>query len=170
MGLGNVPHNTLHLLPLIRAQKERSRQRDVQFIAHRRLVVPRPRLRTTSNSTCMHGDDARLPLCRFRNTHRALDDASKRSSSRTAAAAQFDGHVDVCGPLTIDVWRCARATLVLGWVVWRDGGGQVRGERGELAFSPLLLLLFLLLFCTWWWGLRRGGGGEGGGVWSFVGA
>lgn len=73
MGLGSVSHGTFHLLPLVRAQKERSRQRDVQFARYVRVRVraapehmyvdSRPRVRVR----------ATLP----RNIHRALDDASK---------------------------------------------------------------------------------------------
>ena len=131
MSLGNVPHRTLHLLPLIRAQKERSRQRDMQFFT--RSHVPRVRTTPKRMRMRMHRHDAatarpRVQVPPFsRNAHCALDDASERGT------AQRDRHVDVCGPLAVDVWRSARAALVLGWVVWWDGGREVCRERGELA-------------------------------------
>jgi hypothetical protein len=103
MSLGSVPHRTLHLLPLVRAQMERSRQRDVQFARYH--VRVRVRVRAPEHMYV----DARprvttgtLP----RNVHRALDDVSERT-------AHHDRYVNVCGPLTIDVWCCARAALVL---------------------------------------------------------
>jgi hypothetical protein len=102
MSLGSVPHRTLHLLPLVRAQKKRSRQRDVQFARYVRVrvrAVPeqmyvdtRPRVRVRATPP--------------RNVHCALDDASERTAHR-------DRYVNICGPLTIDVWCRARAALVL---------------------------------------------------------
>ena len=98
MGLGSVPHRTLHLLSLIRAQKIRPCQRDVQFTSYCiRVRAPEH----------MHVDArARIATALPRNVHRALDDASERAVHR-------DRDEDVCGPLTIDVRRCARAALVL---------------------------------------------------------
>lgn len=160
MGLGNVPHRTLHLLPLIPAQKERPRQRNMQFPTL--SAVPRIAhiVQTTPKRTrIMHRHDAagtarprvQVPPS-FRNAHCALDDASERGP------AQRDRHVDVGGPLALDVWRCARAALVLGWVVGWDGGGEVRRERGELALG----LLLCASWRWWWWGRRRR-------FWSFLG-
>jgi hypothetical protein len=97
MSLGSVPHRTLHLLPLVCTQREWSRQRDVQFARYVLVRTPehmyvdaRPRVTPT------------LP----RNVHCALDDASERTAHR-------DRYVNVCGPLAVDVWCCARAALVL---------------------------------------------------------
>jgi len=95
MNLDSVPHRTLHLLPLVRTQKERSRQRDVQFACYVRVRAPEH----------MHVD-ARPGVTLPRNVHCALDDTSERTAHR-------DRYVNVCGPLTIDVWCCARAALVL---------------------------------------------------------
>src|SRR6267154_4716768 len=95
MSLGNVPHRTLHLLPLVRAQEEWSRQRDMQFTCYVLIRAPEH----------MYVDTRpRVTLTLLRNVHCALDDASERAAHR-------DRYVNVCGPLTIDVWYSARAAL-----------------------------------------------------------
>ena len=151
MSFGNVPHCTLHLLPLIRTQKERPRQRDVQFFTHSPVPRNPHRARTTPKRMRMrvhrHNNATACPRrvqlpSVFRNAHCARDDASERGS------AQRDRHVDVGGPLALDVGRCARAALVLGWVVWWDEGCEVRCERGELS-----LALRLWASRRWWWRL-----------------
>ena len=151
MSFGNVPHCTLHLLPLIRTQKERSRQRDVQFFTHSPVPRVSPRVRTAPKRMRMrmHRDSdatacprrVQLPSV-FRNARCARDDASERGT------AQRNRHVDVCGPLALDVGGCACAALVLGWVVWWDGRREVCCECGELA-----LALRLWASRRWWWRL-----------------
>ena len=151
MSFGNVPHRTLHLLPLIRAQKEWPRQRDVQLFTHSPVPRVPHRVRTTPKRMRLrlhrHNDATAYPRrvqvpSVFRNAHGARDDASERGT------AQCDRHVDVCGPLALDVGGCACAALVLGWVVWWDGGREVCCECGELA-----LALRLWASRRWWSGL-----------------
>ena len=81
MSLGNVPHRTLYLLPLVRAQKERPRQRDVQFASYARVRV---RVRAAPEHMNVHARPRVRITLLPRKVHCALDEASKRRPPRSA--------------------------------------------------------------------------------------
>jgi len=105
MSPGSVPHCAIHFLPLMRAQKERSCQRDEKFTRSR--TTSESDSRTEPSHPCALHVNARPRVPLPCNVHCALDDASEHT------APHHDWHVDLCGPLAIDMWGRARASLVV---------------------------------------------------------
>jgi hypothetical protein len=143
MRLGSVPHRALHLLPLTRAQKERAGERDMQL-----AQVPYACAHTRSRLVTPNRVHIRPCYLPSRDVQGARDDTSE-------CPPQRERDIDVRGPLPVDVWGGTRTSLVLRWVIERDGGGEVCWERWELALLGWLRCHCCCKRCRCCWYHRR---------------